>query len=104
MQLEISSEVRIWGILRNWDIGCCHGPGPMQQGFLDSGRHLLWPQRRVRRCGLRSAARPASGLALNAVVSLGSFAPLVLCSRAVWGRRFGESKERADMITARANG
>src|SRR5215207_6016226 len=81
-----------------------HSPGPMQQGFLHSGRHLLWPQRRVRRGGLRSAGRPASGLALNAVVSLGSFAPLVLCGRVVGGRRFGESKERADMITARANG
>ena len=52
--------------------------------------------------GLRSAGRPASGLALNAVVSPGSFATIVLCRRAVGGRRFGESKERADMITARA--
>ena len=65
----------------------------MQQGFLDSGRHLLWPQRRVRRSGLRSAGRPASGLALNAVVSLGSFATIVLRGRAVGGRRFGVSKE-----------
>jgi hypothetical protein len=43
---------------------------PPAQPKDDSDRYFLWSQRRVRRGGLRSAGRPADGLALGVVVPL----------------------------------
>src|SRR5215217_7476433 len=77
--------------------GTCFGDSgallPPAQPKDDSYPHFHYSQRRVRRGGLRSAGRPADGLALGAVVPLSSFATIVLRGRAVWGRRFGGSKE-----------
>ena len=58
----------------------------------------------MRRGGLRSADRPADGLALGVVVPLSSFATRVLWDQAVWGRSFGALSGWASVIKTRVKG